>query len=129
MSNVRQIQKNGGQRVAPYNLEAEESLLGAMLLSKDAIADAIEICQSVDFCKPSHRYIFDALTSTFAKGDPADSVTIAEELKRKNLLEEVGGVAQLLKLQADTPAIGNAASYATIVACTAAHWSLQTMQI
>lgn len=103
------------QRATPHNLEAEESLLGAMLLSKDAIADAIEICQSTDFYKPSHQYIFDALTSVFAKGDPADSVTIAEELKRKNLLEEVGGVAQLLKLQADTPAIGNAFSYAEIV--------------
>jgi replicative DNA helicase len=103
------------QRATPHNLEAEESLLGAMLLSKDAIADAIEICQSTDFYKPSHQYIFDALTSVFAKGDPADSVTIAEELKRKNLLQEVGGVAQLLKLQADTPAIGNAFSYAEIV--------------
>lgn len=103
------------QRATPHNLEAEESLLGAMLLSKDAIADAIEICQSVDFYKPSHQHIFDALTSAFAKGDPADSVTIAEELRRKDVLEEVGGVAQLLKLQADTPAIGNAYSYAEIV--------------
>ncbi len=103
------------QRATPHNLEAEESLLGAMLLSKDAIADAIEICQSVDFYKPSHQHIFEALTSAFAKGDPADTVTIAEELKRRSLLEEVGGVAELLKLQADTPAIGNAFSYAEIV--------------
>ncbi len=103
------------QRATPHNLEAEESLLGAMLLSKDAIADAIEICQSTDFYKPSHQHIFEALTSAFARGDPADTVTIAEELKRKNLLEEVGGVPQLLKLQADTPAIGNAFSYAEIV--------------
>lgn len=103
------------QRATPHNLEAEESLLGAMLLSKDAIADAVEICQAVDFYKPSHQHIYGALTSAFARGDPADTVTIAEELKRKNLLEEVGGVPQLLKLQADTPAIGNAFSYAEIV--------------
>ncbi len=103
------------QRATPHNLEAEESLLGAMLLSKDAIADAIDICQAVDFYKPSHQYIFEALTAAFARGDPADTVTIAEELKRKNLLEDVGGVPQLLKLQADTPAIGNAFSYAEIV--------------
>ena len=103
------------QRATPHNLEAEESLLGAMLLSKDAIADAIEICQSADFYKPSHQYIFEALTSAFARGDPADTVTIAEELKRRNVLEDVGGVSQLLKLQADTPAIGNAFSYAEIV--------------
>lgn len=89
--------------------------MGAMLLSKDAIADAIDICQAVDFYKPSHQHIFEALTSAFARGDPADTVTIAEELKRKNLLEDVGGVPQLLKLQADTPAIGNAFSYAEIV--------------
>lgn len=103
------------QRATPHNLEAEESLLGAMLLSKDAIADALEICHASDFYKPSHAFIFEALTSAFAKGDPADTVTIAEELKRKDLLEEVGGVAQLMKLQADTPAIGNAFSYAEIV--------------
>ncbi|MDA8080779.1 MAG: replicative DNA helicase [Actinomycetota bacterium] len=103
------------QRATPHNLEAEESLLGAMLLSKDAIADAIEICQSADFYKPSHQHIFEALTAAFARGDPADTVTIAEELKRKNVLEDVGGVPQLLKLQADTPAIGNAFSYAEIV--------------
>lgn len=116
MSNVSQLRKNSGQRVSPHNLEAEESLLGAMLLSKDAIADAIEICQSADFYKRSHQYIFDALTSVFAKGDAADSVTIAEELRRKNQLDDVGGMAQLLKLQANTPSIGNAPSYATIVA-------------
>lgn len=103
-------------RSIPVNLEAEESLLGAMLLSKDAIADAIEVCKSSDFYKHSHQYIFDALRSIYIKGDPADTTTVADELKRKDMLEEVGGVPQLMKLQANTPAISNAFSYAEIVA-------------
>lgn len=103
------------QRETPHNLEAEESLLGAMILSKDAIADAIEICKSSDFYKPSHQYIFDALTSIYTKGDPVDTTTLGDELRRMDVLEEVGGAPQLLKLLADTPAIGNAFSYAEIV--------------
>jgi len=102
-------------KVAPHNLEAEESLLGAMLLSNEAIADAIEICHSLDFYKPSHQHIFDSLTSLWNKGEPIDTVTVAEDLKRKNLLAEIGGAAHLLALQANTPSIGNASSYARII--------------
>lgn len=105
----------GGEKAAPYNLEAEESLLGAMLLSKDAIADAIEICQSTDFYKPSHQHIFDALVAAWNRGDPADTVTIADELKRKDRLDEVGGLSKLMALQAGCPAISSAANYARIV--------------
>ena len=78
-------------RVPPHNLEAEESLLGAMLLSSDAIAAAIEIVTVDDFYKPAHGHIFDAITSLYAQGEPADPVTVAEELQRAGLLESVGG--------------------------------------
>jgi replicative DNA helicase len=106
----------GGPRVPPHNLEAEESLLGAMLLSRDAIVSAVEIqLGASDFYKPAHGHIFDAITSLYGQGEPADPVTVADELRRANLLDAVGGAQALVSLQANTPAIGNAGRYAHIV--------------
>ncbi len=102
-------------RVPPHNLEAEESLLGAMLLSRDAIATAIEKCSPADFYKPSHGQIFGAITALYSQGEPADAVTVAEELRRAGTLEEVGGAAMLGSLQSNTPAISSAGRYARIV--------------
>ncbi|MDA8286990.1 MAG: replicative DNA helicase [Actinomycetota bacterium] len=102
-------------RIPPHNLEAEESLLGAMLLSRDAIAAALEHCSAGDFYKPSHAHIFEAITALYAAGEPADTVTVADELRRAGALEEVGGPAGLVALQANTPAISSAGRYAGIV--------------
>ncbi|MEA2685249.1 MAG: replicative helicase [Actinomycetota bacterium] len=105
-----------GARLPPHNLQAEESLLGAMLLSRDAIVAAVEVqLDADDFYKPSHGHIYDAVTSLYAQGEPADPVTVADELSRADLLEAVGGAAVLISLQAGTPAIGNAGRYARIV--------------
>ncbi len=103
-------------RVPPHNLEAEESLLGAMLLSRDAIVAAVEAqLGGDDFYKPAHGHVFEAITSLYGQGEPADPVTVAEELRRAGLLEGIGGPATLISLQARTPAIGNATRYARIV--------------
>jgi replicative DNA helicase len=102
-------------RVPPHNLEAEESLLGAMLLSRDAIAVAMELCNPDDFYKTSHGFIFDAITSLFSRGEPADWVTVTEELRRRELLETIGDPSVFVSLQANTPSIGNAEYYAKIV--------------
>jgi replicative DNA helicase len=102
-------------RVPPHNLDAEQSLLGAMLLSRDAIAAAMETCSTDDFYKPAHAHIFDAINTLYNVGEPADPVTVADELTRAGLLEAVGGLAALVELQADTPATTNAARYARIV--------------
>ncbi|HMC51249.1 MAG TPA: DnaB-like helicase N-terminal domain-containing protein, partial [Acidimicrobiales bacterium] len=99
----------------PHNLDAEESLLGAMLLSKDAIASAVETCGADDFYKPAHGHVFEAITSLYGQGDPADPITVADELQRAGLLEAAGGPAMLVSLQANTPATSNAARYARIV--------------
>ena len=105
-----------GARVPPHNLQAEESLLGAMLLSPDAIGAGIEAqLRADDFYKPSHGDIYDAMTSLYTQGQPADPVTVSEVLQRSDLLEGIGGPATLISLQAGTPAIGNAARYAQIV--------------
>ncbi len=111
----RKVRPQGGGRIPPHNLEAEESLLGAMLLSRDAIAVAIERCAAEDFYRPSHALVFSAITSLYGKGDPADAVTVAEELRRAGVVEEAGGAAALVALQASTPAISSAGRYAAII--------------
>ncbi|MBV8959467.1 MAG: replicative DNA helicase [Actinobacteria bacterium] len=115
MDEARRRQTGGGGRVPPHNLQAEESLLGAMLLSKDAIAAAVEVCGVDDFYKPAHAHIFEAITSLYIQGEPADPVTVADELRRAGLIEAIGGPATLISLQANTPATSNAGRYASIV--------------
>ncbi len=102
-------------RIPPHSFEAEESLLGAMLLSRDAIAVGVEAVGPDDFYKPSHANVFAAITSLYARGEPADAVTVSEELRRGGILEASGGTSALLSLQADTPAISSAPRYARIV--------------
>lgn len=112
----RRQQGASASRVPPHNIQAEESLLGAMLLSRDAIVAAVEVQLSADdFYKPAHGHIYDAVTSLYAQGDPADPVTVAESLNRAGVLEGIGGPAILVSLQAGTPSIGNAGRYARII--------------
>ncbi len=102
-------------RVPPHNIAAEESLLGAMLLSKDAIADAIEVVEAADFYKPAHQHVFETICALYGAGEPADTVTVAAELERQGLLAAMGGGGALVSLQAGTPAATNAGRYASIV--------------
>ncbi len=102
-------------RVPPHDLEAEEALLGAMLLSRDAIADAVNLIRPEHFYRPIHAHVYEAVCSLYSKGEPADAVTVAAELNRLNLADKVGGNATLVKLQTGTPASANAAKYANIV--------------
>ncbi|SVB23409.1 uncharacterized protein METZ01_LOCUS176263, partial [marine metagenome] len=101
--------------VPPHNIEAEASLLGAMLLSRDAIADALEVVRAEHFYKPSHAHVFDAVCGLYSAGEPADPVTVAEALDRVGLLDVIGGPGTLLELQATTPATSSAAKYARII--------------
>lgn len=105
-----------GGRVPPHNLEAEESLLGAMMLSRDALMAAVEArVEAHDFYKPAHGHIFEAALALYSQGEPVDPVTVAEELRRAGLLDAIGGRSTLLQIQAATPASANAAHYAQIV--------------
>ncbi len=102
-------------RVPPHNLEAEESLLGAMLLSPSAVATSLERLSSADFYKPTHGHVFDAMQALYLAGSPIDPVTVADELGRLGTLDQVGGVESLLRLQQLTPATSNAGRYAGII--------------
>jgi len=86
-----------------------------MLLSRDAIAVAMETCQPSDFYKSTHGHIFEAITSLYGRGEPADWVTVTEELRRRELLETIGDPSVFVSLQANTPSPGNAEYYARII--------------
>ena len=111
----RSANRSSGARVPPHNLDAEASLLGAMLLSRDAIADALEVVNAEHFYKPSHGHVFEAICGLYASGEPADPVTVAEALARSGLLDQIGGPGLLLELQASTPATSSAPKYARII--------------
>jgi len=103
-------------RVPPHNLSAEESLLGAMMLSREAIAAAQEALTRGSFYKPAHSLIFDAICALDSAGEPVDPITVAEELDRSDALEAVGGQRALNDLLDRTPATTSAPRYAGIVA-------------
>src|SRR3954447_6266894 len=107
-------------RVPPHNLNAEESLLGALLLSRDVVDQIGELGVGIDhFYKPAHQHIYAAIRGLMATGQPVDAVTVADELRRNGLLDEIGGAQTLLELQNATPAVSNASRYAKIVQDTA----------
>jgi replicative DNA helicase len=103
-------------RLPPQDLHAEQSVLGGMLLSKDAIADCVEVLRSADFYRPQHEAIFDAVLSLYGRGEPADAITVADELGKRGDLGRVGGQAYLHQLISSVPTAANAGYYAQIVA-------------
>ncbi|MCX5046703.1 replicative DNA helicase [Aldersonia sp. NBC_00410] len=103
-------------RQPPQDLVAEQSVLGGMLLSKDAIADVVEELRSTDFYRPAHQTVFDAVLDLYGRGEPADPVTVAAELDRRGALTRVGGAAYLITLVQTVPTAANAGYYAGIVA-------------
>ncbi|MBF8188240.1 replicative DNA helicase [Nonomuraea sp. K274] len=96
-------------------MEAEQSVLGGMLLSKDAIADVVEILRSDDFYRPAHQMVYDIITDLYGRGEPADAVTVFDELQKRGEMARVGGAAYLHTLTAVVPTAANAGYYAKIV--------------
>jgi len=102
-------------RVPPYNLEAEESTLGSMLISREAVMAVLEILSEEDFYRKANQEIFRALKELFAKGEPIDTITSADYLKKKGILEEVGDNTYIHSLVSNLPLASNAIYYARIV--------------
>lgn len=105
-----------GGRVPPHNIQAEESVLGSMLISKSAVGDALEIVRPEDFYREAHQAICEAVRDLFAQGEPVDAITVAEELRRRGQLEALGGASYILTLVSSVPTAANAIYYARIVA-------------
>ncbi len=103
------------EKMPPHNLEAEESLLGAMLISRDAIAEAQEIVRAEDFYREANTKIFDTIMDLYMHGEPADPITLSEALKKKGILEDVGGKPYIHTLINGVPTAANARYYAEIV--------------
>ena len=104
-----------GSRTMPHDDVAEQSVLGGMLLSKDAIADVVESLRASDFYKQAHETIYEAILSLYGHGSPADAITVADELKKRGELTRVGGAAYIHTLIASVPTAANAQYYAEIV--------------
>ena len=104
------------ERLPPQDITAEQCVLGGMLLSKDAIADVVEVLRPVDFYRPAHQTVFETVIDLYGRGEPADPVTVAAELTRHGELARVGGAPYLHTLIASVPTAANAGYYARIVA-------------
>ncbi len=105
----------GTDRTPPQDVQAEQSVLGAMLLSKDAIGDVAEIVRGHDFYRPAHEQIYSAIVDLYGRGEPADAITVADELAKRGELGRIGGHIYLHDLLSTVSIASNAAYYAEIV--------------
>jgi replicative DNA helicase len=108
-------QGSPGDRTPPQDMAAEQSVLGSMMLSKDAIGEVLEVVRGADFYRPSHELIFNAVADLGGRGEPADAITVANELQRRGELTRVGGAPYLHTLVANVPTAANGGYYAEIV--------------
>ena len=110
-----QQQQPDFDRQPPQDIQAEQSVLGGMLLSKDAIADVVEVLRAGDFYRPAHQIVYDTILDLYGRGEPADPVTVSAELTRSGQLMRVGGSPYLHTLISSVPTAANAGFYAEIV--------------
>ena len=103
------------ERIPPHNLEAEQSVLGAALLSPDAMYDVLEITSADDFYDPNNKEIFSVIYELARKNAPVDALTVSEELDKRGSLNMVGGRAYIAGLASAIPTTANAGEYAKIV--------------
>ena len=99
----------------PHDVAAEQCVLGGMLLSKDAISDVIEVIRPSDHYRPAHQIVHEAILDLYARGEPADAITVSNELTRRAELQRIGGAPYLHTLIASVPTAANAGYYAKIV--------------
>ncbi len=115
MTAVMERDLGRGARMAPHSIEAEESVLGAMLIATEAVDVALEKLQPEDFYKPAHQSIFAAVTTLYDAGEPIDALTVTEGLRRMGGLDQVGGIAYVSGLSDAVPTSANVAHYVAIV--------------
>jgi len=106
----------GNERTPPYDLLAEQSALGGMLLSKDAVADVTGLLRGPDFYVPKHEVIYEAVLALYARGEPTDAITVTDQLTKMGDLQRAGGAEYLHTITSIVPTAANASYYAEIVA-------------
>jgi len=102
-------------RIPPQNIEAEQAVLGAMLIKKEAISEVVTILIGTDFYRDAHRIIFDAMLELFNKNEAVDLITITEQLRKNEQLDKVGGIAYVTSLANSVPTAANIEYHAKIV--------------
>jgi replicative DNA helicase len=112
---TEQTQMRPGYRSPPHSREAEESVIGAVLLSEDAVNEVMDRIHPEDFYVPAHQAIFESMRELFDSNQAIDAVTVSESLRRRGELEKVGGVAYLARLVDIVPSTSNIVYYAGIV--------------
>lgn len=116
MDNPRPMSKDPGQTMLPpQSVEAEESLISAVLLDNEIVLDVLDLVRPEDFYRAAHRKIFSAVVELFSQTEPIDLVTITNKLREKGQLEEIGGATYLAKLMNSVPAAVNPPHYAKII--------------
>jgi replicative DNA helicase len=103
------------QKLPPQSIEAEESILSAILLDNNTLLDVLELLAPENFYRTAHQIIFSAINDLFRKAQPVDLVTLTNLLREKNKLEEIGGAAYLARLVDTVPSAINVQHYARIV--------------
>jgi replicative DNA helicase len=103
------------ERTPPHDLAAEQCVLGGMLMSKDAISDVLEVIHPGDHYRPAHQLVHEVILDLYSRGEPADAVTVANELTKRGEITRVGGAPYLHTLMASVPTAANAGYYARIV--------------
>jgi len=106
---------NAEHKLPPQNIEAEKSLLGSLILDKNAIIKVADYLQSKDFYKQKHQQIYQVVIDLFEKGEPVDLLAVSTRLKEKKLLEEIGGNGYLTELINTVPTATHISNYAKIV--------------
>ena len=103
------------ERIPPHNDDAEKSVLGSILLDKDALYEVLEILKVEDFYNDMHKEIYSAIQDLYRKSEPVDTLTVSEELKKRKSLEMVGGRSYIALLSTIVPTTSNAGQYAKII--------------
>ena len=112
---AQKIKNKNELHVPPHDLEAEKSVLGALLIDKDSIVKVVEFLKPQHFYKPSHESIFEAILTLYERKEPADLITVPNQLKKMKELDNVGGVSYLTELVNSVPTSANVESYANLI--------------
>ena len=102
-------------KIPPNDIEAEQAVLGSMLVDKDAVFEAMEVLKEDDFYREDHKSIYSAISTLCSRGEPIDIITVKSELELQGKLEKIGGVEYLVDLPEKVPTIANTQKYVKIV--------------
>jgi len=102
-------------KIPPHDIEAEQAILGSMLTDQDAVVDAIEVLKPEDFYREDNKYIYEAMSNLYSRGEPIDIITVKDELSSMQKFEAVGGIEYLALLPDKVPLVSNADKYIKIV--------------